>query len=86
MGSVQSNLQKFAKYLNFHVSCSRVRSLYQRMKISRRAATTSRPVTTRSLWIDAKPQFLHNVYDKVLLYNIPEELRINADEIPFKYI
>ena len=86
MESVQSNLQKFAKYLNFHVSRSRVRSLYQRMKISRRAATTSRPVTTRSLWIEAKPQFLHDVYDKVLLYNIPEELRINADGTPFKYV
>ena len=51
MGLVLSNPEKFGKYLNFHVSCSSVRYLYQRMKISRRAATTSRPVTTRSLWI-----------------------------------
>ena len=38
MGLVQSNPEKFGKYLNFHVSRSWVRSLYQKMKFSRRIA------------------------------------------------
>ena len=58
MGLVQWNPKKLGKYLNFYVSRSWVRSLYQRKKFSRRAATTSRPVITRFLWIEAKSQFL----------------------------
>lgn len=86
MGLVQSNPEKFGKYVNFDVSRSWVRSLYQRMKFSRRAATTSRPVITRSLWIEVKSQFLHDISEKVLLYNIPDELIINADQTPSKYV
>ena len=52
------------------------------MKFSHRGATKSRAVITRSLWIRAKSQFLHNISDKVLLYNIPDELIINADQTP----
>ena len=52
------------------------------MKFSHRGTTKSRAVTTRSLWIRAKSQFLHNISDKVLLYNIPDKLIINADQIP----
>ena len=86
MGLVQSNLQKFGKYLNFHVSRSWVRSLYQRTKSLCQAATTWRPVITRSLWIEAKSQFLHDISDKVLLYNIPDELINNADQAPSEYV
>ena len=56
------------------------------MKFSRRASTTSRPVITHSLWIEAKSQFLHEIYDKVLLYNIPDDLIINADQTQSKYV
>lgn len=49
MGLVQSNHEKFDKYLSFHVSRFWVRSLHQRRKVPRRAATTSRPVITHSL-------------------------------------
>ena len=37
---VNLNPEKFCNYLNLHVSCSWVRSLYQRMGFSRQAATT----------------------------------------------
>ena len=47
---------------------------------------TSRPVITRSLWIEAKSQLLHDISDKVLLYNIPDELIINADQTPSKSV
>ena len=84
IGLVLRNSEKFAKYLNFHVSHSWVKSLYQRMKFSRRAVTISKPVITRSLWIEANLQFLHDISDKVLLYNIPDNLIINADQTPSK--
>ena len=35
MGLVQSNPKTSGKYLNFHVSCSWVRSLYERMQFLR---------------------------------------------------
>ena len=82
MELLQSNPTTFGKYLNFHVSHSWVRSLYQRMKFSYRGATKSRAVTTRSLWIEIKSQFLHDISVKVLLYNISDELMINADQTP----
>ena len=56
------------------------------MKFSRRAATTSRPVITRSLWNEIKTQFLHEISQKVLLHNIPDELIINADQTPSKFV
>ena len=52
---------------------------YYRMKVSRRVATTSRPVITRSLWNEIKSQFPHEISQKVLLHSIPDELIINAD-------
>ena len=56
------------------------------MKFSCRAATISKPVRTCSLWIEAKSQFLHDTSDKVLLYNIPDKLIINAYQTPSKYV
>ena len=47
--SVQSYPENFGKYVNFEVNWSWVRSLYQRMKFSRREAITSRPVMTHCL-------------------------------------
>ena len=56
------------------------------MNFARRAATTSRPVITCFLWIEAKSQFLHYISDKVLHYNIPGKLIIIADQTPSKYV
>lgn len=55
------------------------------MKFPRRDATISRPAIKRSLWIEAKSQFFRDISEKVLLYNIPEELIINDDQTPSKY-
>ena len=55
------------------------------IRFLRRAATSSRPVITRSLWIESKSQFLHDISDKMLLCSIPNELIINADQTPSKY-
>ena len=43
VGLVQSKPEIFGKYLNFHISRSWFRSLYQRMKFLLRTVTTSRP-------------------------------------------
>ena len=83
---VRSYLEKFGKYVNFEVTRSWVRSLYQRMKFCRREATTSKPVITRSLWNKVKSQFLHDISQKVLLHSIPDALIINLDQTPSKFI
>ena len=72
--------------MNFKVTRSWVRSLYQRMKFSLRAVTTSRTVITRSLWTEVRSQFLYKVTDKVLLHNIPYELVINVDQTALKFV
>ena len=78
--------EKFGKYGNFELTPSWVSSLYQRMKFSRRAATTSRAVITRSLWNKIKSQFLHEISQKVLLHSILDELITNADQTPSKSV
>ena len=48
-GLIRTNPERFGRYMDLKVTRSLVRSLYQRMKFSRRAVTTSRLVITRSL-------------------------------------
>ena len=72
--------------MEFKVTKSWARSLYQRMKFLRRAVTTSRPVITRSLWVEVRSQFLYEITDKVLKHNIPDELIINVDQTPSKFV
>ena len=56
------------------------------MKCSWRASTTSRPTITRSVWEEAKEQYLHNIASKISDHNIPNELILNADQTPSKYV
>ena len=49
-GLICTNPERFGRYMDLKVTRSLVRSLYQRMKFSRRAVTTTRLVITRSLW------------------------------------
>ena len=49
-GLICTNPERFGSYMDLKVTRSLVWSLYQRMKFSRRAVTTTRPVITRSLW------------------------------------
>ena len=86
IGLMQSYPKKFGKYVNFEITQSWVRSLYQPMKFSRTAATTSRSVITRSLRNKIKSQFLLEISQKVLLHNILNELIINADQTPSKFV
>ena len=85
-GLIRANPERFGKYMEFKVTRSWAQSLYQRMKFSRRAVTTSRPVITRSLWVEVRSQFLYEITDKVLKHNISDELIINIDQTPSKFV
>ena len=58
----RSNLEKFGQFSDFEVTKSWVRSPYHRMNFSRRAASTSRPIITRSLWGEINTQYLHDMH------------------------
>ena len=85
-GFIRENPERFGKYMEFKVTRSWARSLYQRMKLTCRAVTRSRPVITRSLWVEVRLQFLYEITDKVLKHNIPDELIINTDQTPSKFV
>ena len=51
-----------------------------------RAVTTSRPVITRSLWNEVRSRYLFEIIDLTLKHNIPDELIINADQTPSKFV
>lgn len=56
------------------------------MNFSRRRATTARPVITRSIWQETRTLFLHSIVNACLKYNIPDQLIINVDQTPSKYV
>ena len=85
-GLIRANPIKFGKYVNFKVTRSWTRSLYQRMNFSRRAVTTSRPIITRSLWAEVRSRYLFEIIDNALKYSIPDELIINVDQTPSKFV
>ena len=85
-GLVWANPVKYGKYVEFNVTRSWTRSLYQRMKFSRRAVTTSRPIITRSLWTEVRSQYVFEIIDKALTHDIPDELIINVDQTPSKFV
>ena len=61
-------------------------SLYKKMNFVRRTVTVSRPVVTVALRIEIRTLFLHDIWTLVQTYNIPDELIINVDQIPSKYV
>ena len=85
-GLVRANPIEYGRYAEFNVSRSWTRSLYQRMNFSRRAVTTSRLIITRSLWTEVRSQYLFETIDKALTYDIPDELIINVDQTPSKFV
>ena len=51
-----------------------------------RTVTTLRQVATETLWIKMWTLFLHNILALVQTYDIPDELIINVDQTPSKYV
>ena len=55
-GLIRSNVKKYGAFMDFPVTRTWVRSLYQRMKLSQQASTTIRPVTKRSACEEVEEQ------------------------------
>ena len=86
MGLIKSNLHLYGGYLEFTTTDGWLYSLYKRMDFVRRTVTTSRSVVTEVLWIEIRTLFLHDICTLVQTYNIPDELIINVDLTPLKYL
>ena len=83
---LRSNLERFGQFSDFEMTRSWVCSLYHHMDFSQRAAPKSRPIITWSLWEEINTQYLHDIALAVRRYNIPDELILNADQTPSKYV
>lgn len=86
MGLIKSDLSRYGQYLEFCVTNGWVQSLYIRMGYTRRMVTTSRPVITRALWLETRDRFLNEIAEAVATYNIPDQLIINVDQTPSKFV
>ena len=83
---LRSNLERFGQFSDFEMTRSWVCSLYHHMDFSQRAAPKSRPIITWSVWEEINTQYLHDIALAVRRYNIPDELILNADQKPSKYV
>ena len=86
MGLIRSDLVVFGSYIDFCVTKSWLQHLYRRMNFTRRMVTTSRPVVTKSIYDEVKTKYLHDIVSVCLEYQIPDELIINIDQTPSKYV
>ena len=86
MGLIRSDLVVFGSYIDFCVTKSWLQHLYRRMNFTRRMVTTSRPVVTKSIYDAVKTKYLHDIVSVCLEYQIPDELIINIDQTPSRYV
>ena len=86
MGLIKSDLVTYGMYLEFQITDGWIHSLYRRMNLSPRIVTTSRPTVTRSIWLETPTQYSHDIVHAVVSHSIPDELIINADQTPSKYV
>ena len=56
------------------------------MYLSWRMVITSRPTTTRSIWLQVRTQYLYDIVDLLVTSNILSELIIDFDQTPSKYV
>ena len=84
MGLIKSDLVTYGMYLEFQITDGWILSLYRRMSLSRRMVTTSRP--TRSIWLETRTQYLHDIVHAVVSHSVPDELIINAYQTLSKYV
>ena len=86
MGLIKADMTRYGAYLDFTVTKGWLQSLYSRINMSRRTVTTSRPIVTSSLWEEVRTQFHNDTTSAVLKYNIPDELILNIDQTPSKFV
>ena len=83
MGLIKSDLGRYGQYLNFVITNGWLQSLYQRMNLTRR---TSRPAITKATWLEVKATFLHDIVSAIVEDEIPDELILNVDQTPSKFV
>ena len=86
MGIIKNHLTRYGGYLGFKITNGWIQSLYARMNMSRRMVTTSRLIVTRAIWNEVRDQFLNEIVTTAVLHNIPDELIINVDQTPSKFV
>ena len=86
MGLFKAEMTRYGGYLDFTVTKGWLQSLYSRMNMSRRMVTTSRPIVTSSLWEEVRTRFHNDNASAVLKYNITDELILNNDQTPSKFV
>ena len=83
MGLIKSELARYGRYLDYVITNGWLQSLYKRMNLTRRMVTTLRPVITKLTWLEVKA---NNILSATIEHKIPDELNINADQTPSKFV
>ena len=86
MGLIKSDLGRYGQYLNFVITNGWLQSLYQRLNLTRRIVTTSRPAITKATWREVKATFLLDIVSAIVEDEIPDELILNVDQAPSKFV
>ena len=86
MGLIKADMTRYGGYLVFTVTKGWLASLHSRMNMSRPMVTTWRPIVTSSLWEEVRTQLHNDIASAVLKYNIPDELILNIDQTPSKFV
>ena len=63
-----------------------VQSIYRRMGLVRRMATTSRPLVLKGLYDECRLQFLRDIKGVMKKFDIPPELVLNSDQTSSSYV
>ena len=86
IGLIKSDPITYGIYLQFQITNGWIQSLYSRMNLSQHMVTTSRTIVTRTILLEVRTQYLHDIVDSVVTYNIPNEIIINVDQTLSKYV
>ena len=71
---------------NIDLPRSWVQSVYRRMGMKRRMATTSRPPVPQGLYDECRNQYLRDIGEIIKKYSVPPELVLNSDQTPSSYV
>ena len=56
------------------------------MNLTRRIVTTSRSAIIKATWLEVKATFLHDIVSAIVEDEIPDELILNVDQTPSKFV
>jgi len=83
---IESNPSSLPHHAKFKMPRSWVQSVYQRMGYSQQIDTTAHPPVPNGLYQEFEGEYLADINNKRVKYNIPPELVINVDQTPSSYV